>query len=147
MTQDNSVYTVTYPDLYVAESGPTVLMTSTNPELIDSTLDQYKTLIHNANLVFYIQSKRTNESSVGWMWYVSRSCDTMIVDIDTCSWVDIATALTKVQDVNHKVVFYTEKQKRKDAAKLINATSEYILLTGREQLTKYIDIEFAPIIE
>lgn len=147
MAKDNAIYTVTPPDLHLTENGPTVLISSTNPDFIERVKEMYADAIHDISVVFCVQSKRTNENTVGWMWYVSRTCDTMIVDIDTCGWVDIATALTKEQDHNHAVVFYSEKQKRLDAVKLINATSSYIILRSLDEIASYINLEFPPVTE
>jgi len=70
---------------------------------------------------------------------VSRAVDIMVVDLDTCAWVDICTALTKEQDDNHVVVFYSEKNKRRDAIKLINATSKYIILKSFKEISGYME--------
>mgnify|MGYP003668376196 FL=1 len=76
-----------------------------------------------------------------WMWHVSRTCEYMVVDLDTCAWEDIMAALLKTKTPNHTVVFYTAKGVRREAIKLINATSSYITITTLEELNKFLDID------
>lgn len=143
---DNSVYTVTAPDLHLTDDGISVLITSTNSGFLDSVKKQFEAYIMQS-IVFNVQDKHTTESSIAWMWYVSRTADLMIVDIDTCSWVDICTALTKDVDDDHEVIFFSEKNKKRDAIRLINATGKYLILRNVEQLEDFIKIHLLGIQE
>ena len=49
--------------------------------------------------------------------------------------------LLKTKTPNHTVVFYAEKRVRREAIKLINATSKYITITNLEELNKFLDID------
>lgn len=137
MKPDNSSYTVTNPDLYLTEDGISVLITSTNTDFIDDV----KQIVENHvdhSIVFNVQPNLTVETTVPWMWYVSRAVDLMIVDLDTCAWVDICTALTKQQDENHTVIFYSNKHKKRDAVQLLNATSYQIILHSVKEIDAYL---------
>ena len=138
MKPDNSSYTITNPDLFLTNDGISVLITSTNKDFID----EVKLIVENHiehSIVFNVQPSSTTETGVPWMWYVSRAVDSMFVDLDTCAWVDICTALTKDQDDNHVVVFYSEKDKKRDAIKLINATSQYTILKSIKEISGYME--------
>jgi len=138
MKPDNSSYTITNPDLFLTNDGISVLITSTNKAFID----EVKLIIENHiehSIVFNVQPSSTTETGVPWMWYVSRAVDIMFVDLDTCAWVDICTALTKDQDDNHVVVFYSEKDKKRDAIKLINETSQYTILKSIKEISAYME--------
>lgn len=137
---DNSVYTVTAPDLHLTDDGISVLITSTNQEFLESVKKQFERYILQS-IVFNVQDSQTTETSIAWMWYVSRTADLMIVDVDTCSWVDICTALTKEVDDDHEVIFFSEKNKKRDAIRLINATGKYLILRNVEQLEDFIKIQ------
>ena len=137
---DNSVYTVTAPDLHLTDDGLSVLITSTNQEFLESVKKQFERYILQS-IVFNVQDSQTTETSIAWMWYVSRTADLMIVDVDTCSWVDICTALTKEVDDDHEVIFFSEKNKKRDAIRLINATGKYLILRNVEQLEDFIKIQ------
>ena len=143
---DNSVYTVTAPDLHLTDDGISVLITSTNQEFLESVKKQFEMYIVHS-IVFNVQDKQTTESNIAWMWYVSRTADLMIVDVDTCSWVDVCTALTKEVDDDHEVIFFSEKNKKREAIRLINATGKYLILRDVGQLEDFIKIQLLGIQE
>jgi hypothetical protein len=140
MERDNSSYTVTSPDLLLTDDGMTVMISSTNEYFIDNVKLLFEKYVYTS-IIFKVQPKVTNENTLPWMWYVSRSCDVMIIDLDTCAWVDICTALLKEIDENHIVVFYSEKYKKREVVRLINATSSYMVLRSIDELDEYIKIE------
>jgi len=138
MKTDNSSYTITNPDLFLTDDGISVLITSTNKDFVT----ELKLIVEHHiehSIVFNVQPSSTTETGVPWMWYVSRAVDIMFVDLDTCAWIDVCTALTKQQDDNHVVVFVSEKNKKRDAIKLINATSNYIILKNIKEIDAYME--------
>ena len=90
---------------------------------------------------FNVQLTQSDPATMPWMWHVSRTCEYMVVDLDTCAWEDIMAALLKTKTPNHTVLFYTAKGVRREAIKLINATSSYITITNLEELNKFLDID------
>jgi hypothetical protein len=143
MKPDNSSYTVTAPDLYLNEAGLNVLITSTDKNLIDSIKLIFEKYI-TSSIVFNVQDSVTNSASLPWMWHVSRTCEYMIIDLDTCAWEDIMAALLKTRDETHSVIFYSAKNKKREAVKLINATSKFIIFNNLNQFDKFLDIDTAP---
>lgn len=137
---DNSSYTVTAPDLFLSENGANVLITSTNADLIDSIKLLFEKYIRTS-VVFNVQGAETKPDNLPWMWHVSRTCEYMLVDLDTCAWEDIIAALLKTKSPSHTVIFYSEKKVRREAIKLINATSQYIIINNLEELNKFLDID------
>lgn len=140
MKIDNSSYTVTAPDLFLADTGLSVFISSTNDDLIQSIKLLVEKYIMNS-IVFNVQDKLTNGTTLPWLWSVSRTCEYMIIDLDTCAWEDIMAALLKPHDDMHSVIFYSEKRKRREAIRLINATSRYIIFNNLLDLDKFLDIE------
>lgn len=140
MKRDNSSYTVTPPDLLLTDDGMTVLISSTNNKIINEIKTIFEKYIYSS-IIFKVQNKPTNENTLSWMWYVSRTCDIMIVDLDTCAWVDVCTALTKERDEDHIVIFYSEKHKKRDAVRLLNVTSSYLILRSLDEIDYYIKEE------
>ncbi|MDA9302662.1 hypothetical protein N9578_00425 [bacterium] len=137
MQQDNSSYTVTSPDILLTDDGISILVTSKNPELVDDIKALYEKYI-DTSIVVNVQDKNTSENTVSWMWYVSRPCDMMIIDLDTCAWIDVCIAMTKKQDDNHSIVFINQKNKKRDAVRLLNATSEYLILKSIDEFDVYL---------
>lgn len=137
MKNDNDSYTVTSPDLMLTENGMSILVSSTDQQLINSIKDLFEQMI-TSSIVFYIQPTKTTDTTLPWLWHVSRTSDITIVDLDTCAWVDIATMLTKDTGL---VTFVGEKKKKRDAIKLIHATAKYPVLLSKAELIKYLQAE------
>ncbi len=137
MQQDNSSYSVTSPDLLLTDDGITVLITSTDQKFIDDIKHIYEKYV-DTSIVFNIQQIPTTESTVSWMWYVSRPADMMIVDLDTCAWVDVCAAILKPQTDNHSVVFFSKKHKKREAVRLLNATAEFIILKEVDHIDTFL---------
>lgn len=143
MTTDNSVYTVTYPDLHITEDGMAVLVSSTDRDFIDKVKAIFEKYIHTS-IVFYVQPKKTNSETLAWMWNVSNTCDLMIVDIDTCAWEDIMAALIKPSITNNGVMFYSDKYKRRETARLINATGTNVIVRKVDDIDTFIRLQMNP---
>lgn len=140
MQEDNSSYTVTSPDLFLTDDGISVLISSTDKKLVQGIKALYEKYIETS-IIFNIQDKPTTENNVSWMWYVSKPVDMMIIDLDTCAWVDVCTALLKPQDENHTVVFLSQKNKKREAVRLINATSNYVILKDLVHFDGFLKIK------
>lgn len=143
MKTDNSVYTVTYPDLHITEDGMSVLVSSTDDEFVQKVKDIFEKYI-STSIVFYVQPKKTNSETLAWMWNVSTTCDLMIVDIDTCAWEDIMSALIKPSISNNGVIFYSDKYKRRETARLINATGTNLIVRNVEDIDRFIRLQMSP---
>ena len=105
MKIDNSSYTVTPPDLYMTEHGISIFISSTNNELITPIKELFEKFIATS-VVFMVQNKKTNSETLPWMWNVSKTCDFMIIDVDTCAWEDIMAGLLKSKEEDNTVLFY-----------------------------------------
>lgn len=138
MKQDNSSYTVTSPDLMLTENGISLMIISNQAKVVNDL----KTLVEacvTSSIIFYIQKTPTNEQSLPWLWYVSRTVDIMVVDLDTCQWVDILAATSKE---NGLVLFYSPKSKKLDAIRLLNVQAKYPILQNWDELEQSIQKEF-----
>ena len=142
MQTDNSSYTVTNPDLFLTDDGISVLITSTNTDFITGVKNLFEKHIDHS-IVFNVQSSITTAVSISWMWYVSGRVDMMFVDLDTCAWVDVCTALLKKQDDNHSIIFYNDKNKKQEAVRLLNATGEFLILCSMEEIDAYLKIQLS----
>ncbi len=138
MKRDNSSYTVTSPDLMLTDNGISIMIISNQKKFVDDV----KLLIEKcitSSIIFYVQQTPTNEQSLPWLWYVSRSVDIMIVDLDTCQWTDILAATAKE---NGFVAFYSPKNKKLDAIRLLNVQAKYPILQNWEEVEQMIKKEF-----
>lgn len=143
MKVDNSSYTVTPPDLYMTEHGISILISSTNNELIIPVKELFERFIATS-IVFLVQSKKTNSETLPWMWNVSKTCDFMIIDVDTCAWEDIMAGLLKSKEEENTVLFYSDKYKRRETVKLINATGTNLVVRSLADINNYIKLQMSP---
>tara|TARA_B100000929_G_scaffold290198_1_gene283012 strand:+ start:803 stop:1252 length:450 start_codon:yes stop_codon:yes gene_type:complete len=143
MKLDNSSYTVTPPDLYMSEHGISILISSINDDLVISIKELFEKLIATS-IVFLVQSKKTNSGTLPWMWNNSRTCDFMVIDIDTCAWEDIMAGLLKSKDKQNTVLFFSDKYKRRETVKLINATGTNLVVRSIEDINNYIRLQMSP---
>jgi len=143
MKIDNSSYTVTPPDLYMTEHGISILISSTNTDFISSVKELFEKFIATS-IVFLVQNKKTNSETLPWMWNVSKTCDFMIIDVDTCAWEDIMAGLLKSKDEENTVLFYSDKYKRRETVKLINATGTNLVVRSLADINNYIKLQMSP---
>lgn len=143
MKIDNSSYTVTPPDLYMTEHGISILITSTNESFIASVKEVFEKFIATS-IVFLVQSNKTNSVTLPWMWNVSKTSDFMIIDVDTCAWEDIMAGLLKSKEEENTVLFYSDKYKRRETVKLINATGTNLVVRSINDINNYIKLQMSP---
>ena len=143
MKIDNSSYTVTPPDLYMTEHGISILISSTNATFITSVKEVFEKFIATS-IVFLEQNKQTNSKTLPWMGNVSKTSDFMIVDVDTCAWEDIMAGLLKSKEEENTVLFYSDKYKRRETVKLINATGTNLVVRSISDINNYIKLQMSP---
>lgn len=143
MKIDNDSYTVTPPDLYMTEHGISILISSTNNDLINPVKELFEKFIATS-IVFLVQNKKTNSETLPWMWNVSKTCDFMIIDVDTCAWEDIMAGLLKSKEEENTVLFYSDKYKRRETVKLINATGTNLVVRSLADINNYIKLQMSP---
>jgi hypothetical protein len=143
MKIDNSSYTVTPPDLYMTEHGISILISSNNEDLIAGIKDVFETIVATS-IVFLVQANKTNSTTLPWIWNNSKTCDFMIVDVDTCAWEDIMAGLLKSKDDQNTVLFYSDKYKRRETVKLINATGTNLVVRSIADINSYIKLQMSP---
>ena len=68
----------------------------------------------------------------------------MIIDIDTCAWEDIMAALIKPTISNNGVMFYSSKYKRRETARLINATGTNLIVRKVQDIDRFIRLQMNP---
>jgi len=143
MTIDNDSYTVTAPDLMLTEHGISILISSTTETLTTEIKELFEKYIATS-VVFFVQNKKTSSATLPWMWNVSNTCDFMIVDVDTCAWEDIMAALLKSQQHPNTVLFYSDKYKRRETVKLINATGTNLVVRSINDINNFIRLQMNP---
>jgi hypothetical protein len=68
----------------------------------------------------------------------------MIIDVDTCAWEDIMAGLLKSKEEESTVLFYSDKYKRRETVKLINATGTNLVVRSISEINNYIKLQMSP---
>ena len=140
MDFDNSSYTVTAPDLHLTDDGITILIVSQSTEFVTyvkQIMEQYIL----SSIVFYLNDKPTTEQNVAWEYFVSKQADLMIVDMDTCEYVDIGVALTRPIPEGKWTLFVNQKGAKRDILRVIAAEGKYFQFRTLSDIPKFIESE------
>jgi len=143
MKIDNSSYSVTHPDLMLTPDGVNICISSTDKELIRQIQNTFEKYIQSS-IVFNLQSVVTTDTSLAWMYYVSEPADFLIIDLDTCAWIDICLALKKEEVQDKYVLFFNQRNTKPEAVTLINAMGRFYMMTGVNRLDSFIHQEILP---
>lgn len=137
MKKDNSSYTVTSPDLMLTHDGINVCISTTDKELSQNVRWVFEKYIQSS-IIFNIQDTITTENNLPWLFYVSGPADFLVIDLDTCAWIDICLALKKVKKDHQYIMFINQRNMKPDAVKLINALGEDYIFDSSTMLDDFI---------
>ena len=119
MVYDNSSYTVTAPDLYLTDDGISVLICSQD-ELFRKKIKDLLERYIISSLVFFENKNVTTEQNVAWEYFVSKQADLMIVDMDTCEYVDLCVALTRPTPQGKWTLFVNRKGSKREVLRKLS---------------------------
>ena len=143
MKIDNSCYTVTHPDLMLTPDGVNVCISSTDKQLIKSIQNTFEKYLLSS-IVFNVQNTITTDKSLAWLYYISEPADFLIIDLDTCAWIDICLAMKKQEVEGKYILFFNQRNIKPEAVTLINAMGDFYMLTSIDRLDNFIYSEILP---
>lgn len=143
MKIDNSSYTVTHPDLMLTQDGINVCISSTDTELVKSIQHTFEKFIQSS-IVFNVQKNVTTDTTLAWLYYISEPADFLLIDLDTCAWIDICLAMKKQEVEGKYVLFFNQRNVKPEAVTLINAMGQFYMLDGVKKLDNFIHQEILP---
>tara|TARA_B100000927_G_C16471412_1_gene471725 strand:- start:1992 stop:2441 length:450 start_codon:yes stop_codon:yes gene_type:complete len=140
MVYDNSSYTVTAPDLYLTDDGISVLICSQD-ELFRKKIKDLLERYIISSLVFFENKNVTTEQNVAWEYFVSKQADLMIVDMDTCEYVDLCVALTRPIPQGKWTLFVNRKGSKREVLRIISAEGKYYQFRTIDEIEQFIITE------
>ena len=140
MVYDNSSYTVTAPDLYLTDDGISVLICSQD-ELFRKKIKDLLERYIISSLVFFENKNVTTEQNVAWSYFVSKQADLMIVDMDTCEYVDLCVALTRPIPQGKWTLFVNRKGSKREVLRIISAEGKYYQFRTIDEIEQFIITE------
>lgn len=127
--EENSIFTITPPDMQLLEHGPSVTVLSTDSEFIEKIENCHERLYTALPVNIYHPNGPVTENNLAWVMSVIRLSDYVFIDLSTTQELGIITALL----LDHRNVFIDEKRSRKDIAKLFNIVEDYIIYESVEE--------------
>ena len=139
--EDNSSYTVTYPDLMLTDDSFTLLVISTNESLIQTIKSKFEHVVRSS-VIFYVHNQPTTQNNIAWPFHIFQTCDVVIVDLDTCSYEDAFFITEKTVDDHHWGVFINQNNTKRTLCRLLNAQGKYTMLNNlQHELDEWINTE------
>ena len=115
--QENSIYTITAPDMMLLDKGPTITVISEDQKLIKEVERVHENMFKTVPVNIYLCDGPVNENNVAWVISVMRLSDNVFVDLDTVNELGTVTAL--LSDSN--VVYISKNNVKRGMIKLFNS--------------------------
>jgi hypothetical protein len=132
--RENSIFTITPPEMQLSDDGPTITVISTNPEFITKIESAHESMFKTVSVTIYHPDGPVTENNIAWVVSVMRFSDNIFVDLDTATDLSIIGAILS----NGNVVFINKDRVRNDIAKLINSMqTDYQIF---EEIEDYIEV-------
>lgn len=139
--KENSIYTITPPDMQLLESGPSITVISTDEKFINDVERVHENLFKTVSVNIYHTTSDVTENIVAWLISVMYLSDNVFVDLDTINQLGLAASLL----TESNVVYINQKNVNKDIVKLFNtmkqgytvydSLDDYMAIT----LTQFVD--------
>jgi hypothetical protein len=131
--RENSIYTVTPPDLMLPQSGPIVTVLSPDKKFVDKIEALYENIFNTVSVVLNHPNGKITENNLAWLLSSMRMSDTVYIDLDQLD--EIGIALMLIYDT--KNVYISERNKKQGVMKLLNNTGKQIF-DSIEDYSEYV---------
>ena len=118
--RENSIFTITPPDMILNEFGPTVTVISTDDTFIKKIENINENLFKTVSVNIYHPNGHATEKKLAWLMSVVRLSDTVYVDLSTANELELLTSIL----CGNEVIYINTDKKRKDIAKLFNSIQQ-----------------------
>ena len=97
--------------------------------------------LFDTSLVFFENKSVTTETNVAWEYFISKQADLMVVDMDTCEYVDICVALRRPLPEGKWTLFVNQKGSKRDVQRVISAEGKYFSFKTVREIETFIQTE------
>jgi len=132
--RENSIYTITPPDMQLIESGPSITTLSTDENFIEEVAKMQERMFKTVPVNLYHPAGEVNSNNIAWVLSVMHFSDNVFIDLDTISQIGLIASI--LHPTNK--VFISRKNVNKDVAKLFNSMKDGY--TIYESLDDYVHI-------
>lgn len=138
--RENSIYTITPPDMMLNTDGPTTTVISTDADFIEQIESIHENVFKTVEVNIYHPNGPVTENKLAWLLSVMRLSDTVFVDLSTSNELGLLTAMLS----GTELACINVGNKRKDIAKLFNSI-QTDNLTVYDSLDEYLEFMLARI--
>tara|TARA_R110000868_G_scaffold4177_8_gene25990 strand:- start:2376 stop:2798 length:423 start_codon:yes stop_codon:yes gene_type:complete len=117
--QENSIYTVTPPEMMLMESGPSITVLSTSNAFIENVARLHERLFKSVPVTIYHTGGPVDDTNLAWAVSVMRLSDKIFVDLDTVNEAGLVASILN----ESSVVYINESDRKLDIVKLFNIMS------------------------
>lgn len=135
--KENSIFTITPPDMQLLDAGPSITILTTDNEFVEDVERIHEGLFKTVPVNLYHPAGQVNSKNIAWVLSVMHFSDNVFVDLDTINQLGLVAAI--MHDSNK--VFISKQDKNKDIIKLFNSMKEGY--TVYENLDDYMHIVLA----
>ena len=138
--KENSIYTITPPDMQLLDAGPSITILSTDTKFIEEVQKIHENMFKTVPVNLYHPAGEVNSKNIAWILSVMHFSDNIFVDLDTINQLGL---IASIMHPSNKV-FISKKNINKDIVKLFNTMKEgYIVY---EDLEDYLHIMLSIIV-
>jgi hypothetical protein len=138
--KENSIYTITPPDMQLLDAGPSITILSTNVDFIEEVEKIHENMFKTVPVNLYHPAGEINNKNIAWVLSVMHFSDNVFIDLDTINQLGLVASIIHPSNK----VFISKKNTNKDIVKLFNTMKEgYIVY---ESLDDYLHIMLSNIV-
>jgi len=133
MEHENSVYVVTYPDLYMTGMrNISVLFLGMTTEQTDKLQSFIEEKYYENEIVFYVTNKPIDDQTIAWASAISKSVELVFANVDSINSIETALALTMYDNDNSAVVFVSLTEKSSALSNLLDHLGIKVFINEEE---------------
>lgn len=118
--RENSIYTITPPDMQLLDAGPSVTIISTDNEFVSEVEKMHENLFKTVPVNIYYTDGDINNDNIAWLVSVMYLSDHVFVDLDTANQLGIIAAMLSESNK----VFINQNNVNKDIVRLFNTMKD-----------------------
>jgi hypothetical protein len=137
MTENNTFYTVTPPDLLLPVSGPGVLFLGLEHTEIQQFSEMYDRLFPETTVTFYVRDGEIDDIIITWYRAIAGFATIAIVDLSSITPEELFIATQMVSDDRASVIWYGNPPDCQALISLLN-TWNYSVFTSINDIEKFL---------
>lgn len=119
---NNSVYTVTPPDLHLSESGPNIFLLGMSRETSQPIVDLLSRIYPDVELTIFVSDEEFSPEHIAWYRSVVGIAQLyVIVNIDNITCEELFLAMQADHFHDMQVFWFTNEKRRSNVAVLLNS--------------------------